>query len=117
MSQAPESLMVLAAIESDEPESPVKAFIIAQNPGFKVPYILLAQSWSDSENSWELAQRVFVRLVMWAVSLGKTEIRGETQRSTEAIYRRFGFKSISQVMGFDLCGIQPRLVESIKEAL
>ena len=114
MEFSPESIMVLAAIDDNET---VIAFLIAENPGFKSQHISIAQCWSHPDNPWSLSEEIFARAVMWAIALGKTCIRGETQRKTEAIYRRFGMSPIAQVMQLDLDGVQPDLVKCIKESL
>ena len=114
MEFSPESIMVLAAIDDSEI---VKAFLIAENPGFKSQHISIAQTWSHPDNPWSVAEEIFARVVMWALALGKTCIRGETQRNTEPIYRRFGMQPIAQVMQLDLDMIQPNLVKCIKEVL
>lgn len=117
MTQAPEMMMVIAALELEDPEVPVRAFAIAQNPGFKVPHINLAQTWSHPENPWEIPREMFSRIVMWAVSLGKTSIRGQTQRSTTALYRKWGFQPVSQIIQFDLDTVQSNLASQMKEAI
>lgn len=115
MEVLPESLMVIAALDDDKT---LKGFIIAQNPGFKYPYIVMAQIWSATGNPWTVTEEMLARIVMWAVSLGKSSIRGETQRNLQAVYQRYGFVPVSQVVQFNLNGIlQSNLWKMCKESV
>ncbi len=97
MIQLPDSVLILAAIDGDD----ILAYMIAQNPGPKIPYVVVAQAWSDSVSIQGMDKEFLTRLVLWATSLGKEYIRAETQRNPDALYRAFGFKPIAQVVRLD----------------
>jgi hypothetical protein len=98
MLNAPDSLLVLAAMEGET----LKAFLIAQNAGPSVPYITVNQVWSDSDNSREWFEPFLAKLILWTAANDKDYIRGETPRSTRALLRRFGFEPYTEVVKFDL---------------
>jgi hypothetical protein len=109
----PASLMFLAAIEDGD----IVGFVIAQDPGFLVPFITVAQLWNAPENSRSVVDSFFARIVTWALGLGKSFIRAETTRNEEAMYRRFRFLPVAQVITFDLSRAHAALVASPKEIL
>jgi hypothetical protein len=98
MMNAPASVLVLAAIE----DSKVLAFVIAQDPGYRVPFVKVAQLWSHPDNGRAITDQFFVKVISWALALGKTYIRAETSRDPHAFYRRFKFKPEMQIMRFNL---------------
>lgn len=98
MIAAPDSLLILASIESDE----VKAFLVAQNPGPEIPYMILTQVWSDPHNDRSWSDPFLARLVLWSLAHDKSYVRAETRRNAEAMYRRFGFEPSSTIVSLDL---------------
>ncbi len=98
MISLPGSILLLAAIEDEE----VKAFVIARDPGYRVPFAQVAQLWSDPDNPREIVDQFFIKVISWALALGKTYIRAETSRDPAAFYRRFKFKPELQIMRFNL---------------
>lgn len=115
MSHNPESLLVLGALD-DEDE--LIAFVIAQNPGFNTHYIYVAQVWSHKQNPFSVAEELHAQVVLWAMSLGKSYLSGETQRSTAAIFHKFGFEPVAQVMRFDIDeSVRERTLDTVKESL
>lgn len=98
MLHTPDAVLVLASFEGDE----LKAFLIADNPGAGVPYIVLAQVWSypDNDRSWFVP--FLTGLVLWAMAHDKEYIKAETQRNAEALFRRFGFKPFSTNVKLDV---------------
>lgn len=112
MEHAPENLLILAHFDED---TNLTSFIIAQNPGPKAPYIFLAQVWSRADNEPDWYESFYARLLLWAIALDKSYIRGETERNTEAMYRRFGFKPYFQVIRLDLDHFNDLLMDNPKE--
>jgi hypothetical protein len=100
MTQTPDTVLVLASLEGSE----VKSFLIADNPGPSVPYIVLAQVWSSPDNDASWYEPYLARLLMWAVANDKEYIKAETQRNTAALFRRFGFEPFSQNVKLDVNG-------------
>ena len=98
MTQYSDSVLVLAAID----DGIVKGFLIAQNPGQHYNYVFISQVWSCPGNTWTVANRFLDWAIHWALALGKTMIRGETQRSTEGFFRRFAFLPLSTNVGLSL---------------
>jgi hypothetical protein len=99
MTHVPESLLILVAFDKDDE---IRAFSILSNPGPAYPYVQLQQIWSHPENDWDWVDKFFARAVLWACSLDKEYIRAETQRDTEALFRRHGFETLSHNVKFDL---------------
>lgn len=100
MLNEPESLLVLVALDEETEE--LRAFSIAHNPGPSMPYVILPQVWSHVENPWNWWQLFLSRVIIWAAALGKDYIRGETDRNTSAMLRKFGFEPYLQLIKLDL---------------
>ncbi len=116
MTHAPESLLVLAALDDDD--DALIAYTIVQNPGIAYSYASIAQVWSNPSNSRSVIEELHARVVLWAMMLGKTCIRGETQRDTAAILHRFGYEPIAQIYRLVLDGeLQESVIAQVKEAL
>lgn len=103
MTHAPDSILLLAAFEDKQ----IRAFIVAQNPGPDLPFIHLSQVWSHSNNSHDWYKPFLAKLLLWAAAHDKDYIRAETTRSSEAMYRRFGFMEshdvvYAKIIRFDL---------------
>jgi hypothetical protein len=99
MSMAPDSLLILAGMDEDG----LRAFAIVTNPGVAYPYVYLSQIWSHPNNAThDWYTPFFARVVLWAAAHDKDYIRAETQRNTEALYRKFGFESFSTNVRLDL---------------
>lgn len=119
MTNAPESVMVLGAINSQQ--NSLVGFVVAQNPGPSYPYIYLSQVWSHPDNAWAVVEEFLVRLSIWGMSLGKTNIKAESSRNTEALLRRFNFEPVASVLRFDLnqngMELQTALINHFMETL
>lgn len=106
MIHQPDALMILVAIQNGQTEREqagrLVAFMIVHNPGVDFPYISVLQAWSHPDNPASMSDPFIARMVLWALSLDKDYVRAETQRSTAAMYRRFGFEPHSQIVKFDL---------------
>lgn len=88
--QRPDSALVLQARTEDEERS-LCGFVVVQNPGLLYPYVWMSQVWVDAKSSKVVSDDLLVRVFLWAVSIGKTSIRGQVERDPSAIHRRFGF--------------------------
>ncbi len=87
----PERVLILQA-RRDSGE--LLAFVVAETGVGTTAQI--AQAWSGQSTPWSVANNLFARVRLWALSLGKTEIEVTTTRSTESLYRRFGFVEASK---------------------
>lgn len=96
MSDYTEDTFVLHGWDGDK----LKCFLIAYNIP-KQNHVFLHQVWCEAglEN---YTDKMFFRLLMWAQSLGKKQIKGETQRNTSACTRRWNFKEVSKIVAFDI---------------
>ena len=92
--EQPDSVFVVGGFRGSE----LVAFGIAYNPGSKSPHVLLTQAWSEHTNQKELVDNMFSRIILWAMALEKSGIRAETQRSTEALFRAYGFEKVTEVV-------------------
>ena len=93
---------VYIAMALDEDLNEVVMFIVAiAYPNQKV--VNLIQVWADSKLEGRSVQdRLFLRTCLWAESIGRTQLRAETQRSSEALYRRWKFREHSKIIVFDI---------------
>lgn len=112
MVQTPDRVQVLQARRDDE----LVGFTISENAS--APYVWLAQGWSKPGNSWQVADELWLRVMLWAIGLGKNEIRAESGREVSALHRRFGFEDFRTVVQHK---IDPNLLShmlgSMKEVL
>lgn len=93
----PDTTYVLVAVEEDET---VHGFLIA-NAAPEQKHVFVVQAWADPTVPY-VSDKMFLRLIMWAESLGRKEIRAETQRDPSAFLRRWNFKTISRIIGFTI---------------
>lgn len=98
MVAAPDLVFFLIALDGSE----LRGFIIGLDRGARTPYAEVAQVWSHPDNPPEVADFLFRRMVLWALSNGKKAIRGETARDLEAVYRRSGFTPGATVVWYEL---------------
>lgn len=99
MVSSPHAVLVLVASNEDDV---VVAFAIVHDPGVEYPHVTLAQAWSGSINPPGLTHQIFSRIVAWAMTMEKTYIRAETNRSIDAIARRFEFEKVAEIIQFNL---------------
>lgn len=107
--ESPDRLFVVQAKRDEE----LIGFLVAQNIG---SCVYVAQAWSNPSNGWPVADAMWERTVLWTVAIGKPEIRAETKRESEALYRRFGFEEVSKTIAFKVPdGLMNELVAALKE--
>lgn len=113
--QAPERIMILQARQDDE-ERDLCGFIIVQNPGVSCSYMWIAQVWVDKHQHRKLSEELLARVLLWAVSVGKTAIRGQIQKAPQVFYRRFGFEVRAYIVEHTIDQDKfDKLVEAAKE--
>jgi hypothetical protein len=98
----PRNIFVMQAW--DEDKAALVAFIIAVNYSNN-DHIFVLQAWCESNEELmqiDITDRIFFRLMLWCIEVGKTQIRLETQRSLEAVNRRWGFVEQSKILKFDV---------------
>src|SRR5207253_2883410 len=93
MSQRPEAILVLAASSDTRG---LMGFVIADLGLGKI--VNLRQAWVSPKADWTLARALQNRLMLWTVSHNRDQIEVRTQRSAEAMYRRFGFEKIATIL-------------------
>jgi hypothetical protein len=90
--------LVLLAFDGEE----LKSFLIACDVP-RTDHVFIIQVWADKELTDGVVQKqMFFRLCMWTEGLGKSIIRGETVRNSDAFFRRWGFKKTSEVLTFEI---------------
>ncbi len=97
LANMPEKVFMLLVWNNREKEE-LRAFVIAHDPGMHVDYSYIAQVWSDPQNNRKVTTAMFARLWVWTVAMGKTAIRGMTQRNEDAIFRSFGFENVGIIV-------------------
>jgi len=91
-----DDIFILQVWDGDE----IKAFLIALAPA-SCEHIWVAQTWiSPSLADTKAADRLFLRLLMWSESLGRSEVRMETKRDESAFTKRWNFQTHSVIMSF-----------------
>jgi len=93
--QSPDSTFVAQAWDGEE----LKAFLIAVDVLLH-NHVFVFQAWKSNDAPLEVSDRIFFHLLAWADSLGKNEIRAETQRDTKAFYRRWRFEPYATILSF-----------------
>jgi len=109
MTLTPEKIQVLQATRDGELIAFTISFDLAR------PHVWIAQFWSLEGTSTKISDELFLRILNWAIALGKEEIRAETQRSIEALYRRVGFTQHAVVVKLELQGIEQKLLDRSRE--
>lgn len=109
MIQAPESLLFVAAIREDD----VVGFVIAQN--LADHRVWVAQAWSEDGNDPQVADELFMRVLLWASALGKTVLGAETTRNAGALLRRFGFCEKATLVEYTIPpGFLPEVIDAMR---
>lgn len=90
----------------EDPNKPdeieVCAFIIAFAPA-NITHVWLFQVWCDPKYANKgLADKMFLRVILWAEHIGRSFIRGETKRNEGAVYRKWGFREHSKIVQYEL---------------
>lgn len=111
MMNRPETVLVLEA-RSDE--NGLLGFIIADLGFGQVTN--LRQAWVSPKASWELAKELQLRLMFWSVSHNRSQIEIRSQRSAEALYKRFGFIELAKILVQEIPPeFTQRLLEGVRE--
>jgi len=97
LTRDPNGLLILQGRDDDKKRK-LRCFSITEDPGLRYNFVNNAQTWCLESNSRKLVDYMFKRVILWAVSRGKTYIRGETNRNLAAIERRFGFKPVGTII-------------------
>ena len=66
-------------------------------------HVFIYDAWADpqiEDNS--LTHKMFVRLLLWAESIGRTQVRCETSRPIEAITKRWGFTEHAKILKYEI---------------
>lgn len=92
----PDNVLIVLARRLD---NSICGFIIAENTP---DCVWIIQAYSDPSNGWTVIDEMFARVMLWASILGKKHIKADTQRSVEALYRRFGFRTFSVTLIADV---------------
>ncbi len=109
MTTTPEKIQVLRASRDGETIAFAISFDLAR------PHVWIAQFWSAKETSTKVSDELFLRILNWAIALGKEEIRAETKRSVEAFYRRVGFTQHAVTVKLELKGIESKMLDRSRE--
>lgn len=80
----PEKILILVARQGEE----MVGFVIANT---MPDCVFIAQMWSKPGNAFQVLDEMFLRVMIWAVGLGKISIRAESRRNVEVLHRRVGF--------------------------
>lgn len=113
----PGSILVLASYDDNDDTKEVNAFLIAMDPGVKVPYISIAQLWGRLGNDPDWYKPFLMHLVLWGLSLDKDFIRGETRLSVRAMCRRFGLTPGVATVEYNLKELQQQSLHNSEEFL
>ena len=89
---SPESVNFVVAMDGEE----LVGFLVAVNTSEDC--VLLSQAWSKPGNSWKIIDELFLRIILWTFGLGKSSIRAETSRDSEAVWRRWEFQDRSRII-------------------
>ena len=101
-SQSDRTLILCGYDEQEKGDPVLEGFIIANAPVHGV-YGFILQAWVKPQTTFpNLMPKLFSRLVYWADSLGKTELRGETTRNTKPFLRKWGFEHLSSVLRYTI---------------
>lgn len=98
---SPNSLQILIAKDEGE----LIGFTISHDPGWRFPFLKIAQAWITPTAPNDLGDRFLSEIIVWAQTLGKEYIRAETTRSPDALLRKYNFKTMHTVVRLDLEGI------------
>lgn len=91
---SPQTIWLTLAFEGDE----LKAFMVAYLPP-QVNFVFISQVWSEQPNT---AHDLLTRLVEWAESCGRTQLRMESESDHDDYTRAWGFKTITETRAIDL---------------
>lgn len=99
----PNLIYFLIALDEIEGKVKVAGFIISACPEGDFRHIFIHQIWVDGEYAQKrISDTFFLRTIIWAQSLGRSEVLMETYRDPTAMTRRWGFEEISRTMSFKI---------------
>jgi hypothetical protein len=101
--------LVLLAVEGEE----LEGFIIAMAPQW-AKYVFISQASFSPKLSEVEKSKMFLQLIFWAQGLGKADIRGESNKAVDAIWRRWGFKPLRTILSFNLDESLDKVVDIMK---
>jgi hypothetical protein len=101
--------LVLLAVDGDN----LEGFIIAMSPQW-AKYVFISQTRFSPKMTEEDKSKMFLQLVFWAQGLGKTDIRGESTKAVDAVWRRWGFMPLRTILSFDIEQSLDKVVEIMK---
>jgi hypothetical protein len=98
LSEQPDSTCIYVCFKDEE----ILGFLVAYAPP-NVTHVWLWQAWADPKlKNTNVTKIVFDRLLLWTEFIGRTSIRAETKRETEAMYRRWKFQDYSKIIEYKL---------------
>lgn len=96
--ESPEMIYIPVIFDGED----VKAFLVSIAPPDQ-GHVWIVQAWaSPSLDDKRVKDQVFLKLIIWTLGLGRTSIRGETQRKTGAFLRSWGFEPLSQILSYEI---------------
>lgn len=98
LQHTPDGVFICQVWDGDE----IRAFVIAFAPP-NLAHVFIHQAWADETlQGTEIQDKLFLRLCLWAETLGRSELRAETKRNPEAFLRRWNFKPYSAILSFSV---------------
>jgi len=95
----PDSIQILVARDED---GKLIGSTTSRNPGRYFPFVELSQAWIGYPDYPHLGDRFLSEIIVWAKGLRKKYIRARTMRDTDALYRKYRFKTIASVVKLNL---------------
>lgn len=89
----PNGLFLVYGLSGDE----LIGFILAIDMDNQ-PHVFIQQAWAKHTCPTSVTAKVFRALQLWTLSLGKNEIRTETQRDVDVFERKYKFKTYSRII-------------------
>jgi len=114
LQNAPSNTCIWQVFQDEE----ILAFLVAfAPPGAK--HVFLSDAWASPKLEGSGVQdRIFLRLVLWAESLGRDRITAETSRHPEGLLRRWNFKEIARIVSFEISeDFEARLLSGKRDVL
>jgi len=92
----PDSILIL---QGRDDNNELVCMLVAEKPRDNSEYIWLSQVWSSDP---KLTDELMMRVMLWAISLGRNEIRGETKRNPKPLHKKFGFELHSVILSLKI---------------
>jgi len=115
LSNAPETTFVSLAFddegEYENEQDRLMAFVIATAQPER-DFVFISQAWArEGLEGTEVQDRLMFKLCLWTENIEKTELRAETVRNPKALLRRWGFETISTVVGLKVADVETRAIK------